>query len=627
MATHIVIRHLGGAKINQIEQFPVDGLGELTIGREPGMTIRFDPLRDDLVSRRHAAIAITPGDPPRFKLRDLGSSNGTLLNGMRITGESELLAGDEIELGSGGPKFVFDLDPRPERMVARTRMISPPELTTATRMIDTGAGEPGSTTTVPPTAEHSPSSVGRNTVMRLLSDHRQSQTRLAMYGLAGVLVLIAAVAGAIYLQNQRDIARQQAAQAALARETAAAEAAAKAKTAELAAQLEKQKGVLGQEAAAIGLSPEQIAAKYGNATVRISLQWKLKDQLTGRPVFEKMIQVPLPDGTATLPAFVDIEGAVVPWLTTDDDNRENKVIGAAGSGSGFVVSDDGFIMTNKHVAAGWMVAYDGFDQPDAPGIVFDMQSPGVSGALFHALLECQFTEVFAKQIPAACRKFAKIGQVFAVKKIADLHLKAWFPGLDGGILFYDDRPVPVAGGKRVFDGSSDEVLDVRFPGSRVGVSANFVRASTDADAALIKVAATEKLDAVPLAPDDKVETGEQVVVLGYPSFTPETVAGKEVIEGGKIHDVVEEVPRPTVTSGIISNVSLPLQRRGDIVIGTSGGDAYQLTVPSTHGNSGGPVFNRKGQVIGLFTYGTARESVTYAIPIRYARDLLQMQQH
>jgi S1-C subfamily serine protease len=39
------------------------------------------------------------------------------------------------------------------------------------------------------------------------------------------------------------------------------------------------------------------------------------------------------------------------------------------------------------------------------------------------------------------------------------------------------------------------------------------------------------------------------------------------------------------------------------------------------------VFNRKGQVIGLFTYGTARESVTYAIPIRYARDLLQMQQH
>jgi S1-C subfamily serine protease len=51
-----------------------------------------------------------------------------------------------------------------------------------------------------------------------------------------------------------------------------------------------------------------------------------------------------------------------------------------------------------------------------------------------------------------------------------------------------------------------------------------------------------------------------------------------------------------------------------------------MSLASGAGNSGGPVFDGKGQVIGLFTYGnTANNTVTYAVPIRYARDLMQMQ--
>ena len=42
MATRIIIRHLAGARINQVEQFPLDSVPELTIGREPGTTILFD---------------------------------------------------------------------------------------------------------------------------------------------------------------------------------------------------------------------------------------------------------------------------------------------------------------------------------------------------------------------------------------------------------------------------------------------------------------------------------------------------------------------------------------------------------------------------------------------------------
>jgi serine protease Do len=56
------------------------------------------------------------------------------------------------------------------------------------------------------------------------------------------------------------------------------------------------------------------------------------------------------------------------------------------------------------------------------------------------------------------------------------------------------------------------------------------------------------------------------------------------------------------------------------------GDVYQMNLPTGAGNSGGPVFDGKGEVIGLFTYGnTENDTVTYAVPIHYARDLMQLQ--
>ncbi len=54
-------------------------------------------LRKDDVSRRHAEVFHEGGG---FRIRDLGSTNGTFLNGEAIEGSPVLNAGDKIEIGS-----------------------------------------------------------------------------------------------------------------------------------------------------------------------------------------------------------------------------------------------------------------------------------------------------------------------------------------------------------------------------------------------------------------------------------------------------------------------------------------------------------------------------------------------
>jgi DNA-binding winged helix-turn-helix (wHTH) protein len=70
------------------------GHGENVIGRDPSAAVMVD---FPSVSRRHAQILV--GDSSAT-LQDLGSKNGTLLRGERVTGASRLQDGDKIQVGS-----------------------------------------------------------------------------------------------------------------------------------------------------------------------------------------------------------------------------------------------------------------------------------------------------------------------------------------------------------------------------------------------------------------------------------------------------------------------------------------------------------------------------------------------
>lgn len=75
-----------------------------TIGREPGNTL---VLNDTRVSSRHARVT-RQGN--RIRVEDLGSANGTLVNGIQIAGPTD--AGDEAEIQLGESVLAFYVAPR-----------------------------------------------------------------------------------------------------------------------------------------------------------------------------------------------------------------------------------------------------------------------------------------------------------------------------------------------------------------------------------------------------------------------------------------------------------------------------------------------------------------------------------
>jgi len=74
--------------------------GENIIGAAPACNVRIDC---ETISSKHAVISYRDGN---FYIRDLGSTNGTLVNGMRLDREILLKDGDNITLGTFNTIFV-----------------------------------------------------------------------------------------------------------------------------------------------------------------------------------------------------------------------------------------------------------------------------------------------------------------------------------------------------------------------------------------------------------------------------------------------------------------------------------------------------------------------------------------
>jgi pSer/pThr/pTyr-binding forkhead associated (FHA) protein len=88
-----------GAKDAETREYPLTG-PEFLMGRGSDCDLR---LRSSSMSRHHCMIR---SGPDSVMLVDLGSSNGTYLNGERVRSQAPLKTGDEVRLD----QYVFLVD-------------------------------------------------------------------------------------------------------------------------------------------------------------------------------------------------------------------------------------------------------------------------------------------------------------------------------------------------------------------------------------------------------------------------------------------------------------------------------------------------------------------------------------
>jgi len=182
---------------------------------------------------------------------------------------------------------------------------------------------------------------------------------------------------------------------------------------------------------------------------------------------------------------------------------------------------------------------------------------------------------------------------------------------------------------KIVEGRND-YLEVTFPNTGLRIPAHLVRVSDVADVAMIKIDLPQALQPVQLSADVPVSPGDSITVMGYPGISPEIVAKMKAQDPGGDGEI-RSVPALTVTTGNIGKVLSAADKTDSASVSelfSSMGNVYQLTVNATgSGNSGGPVFNDKGQVIGLFTYGMSDQSgiqISFAVPIKYGRELMDI---
>ncbi len=94
--------------------YPIDG--ETVIGRDEKAEIT---IRDERVSRRHTRIVVL--GPDLVQVEDLGSKNGTWVNGRRIT-RAELRSGDSVQVGNEVVFHFVYRDPLEQRVFERQKL-------------------------------------------------------------------------------------------------------------------------------------------------------------------------------------------------------------------------------------------------------------------------------------------------------------------------------------------------------------------------------------------------------------------------------------------------------------------------------------------------------------------------
>lgn len=259
--------------------------------------------------------------------------------------------------------------------------------------------------------------------------------------------------------------------------------------------------------------------------------------------------------------------------------QRNLPVQIGGMGTGFIITTDGYIVTNAHVVKM-------LDQE----LKYNIASKGL-------------TELVG-------------GDIASVEKAIGFKLNAEYENRLADAIFPIYAHYMTMGEPLI---TSEVFMGVAVPGVGTvqrGIPAEVKKVgepSPGKDVAILKVNANN-LPTLSLGDDKLVRDGDQAVALGYPG----------VATFNAMLAQTESNIKPSLTVGSISaRKTMP-----------GGWDVLQTDTSITHGNSGGPLFNNKGEVIAMNTFGSGQVNATtgaweetqgfnFAVPTSIIKEFLQ----
>ena len=277
------------------------------------------------------------------------------------------------------------------------------------------------------------------------------------------------------------------------------------------------------------------------------------------------------------------------YLSSEDPEFEAEVeipsFSAGFFGSGFVVSRDGYIVTNAHVVQ---------ETEEELRAEFALQALEWAAEEWPAIFVANGDEPY----PATEDDLLEIYDLFLSYDLECMQ----------EILVYFGSPASL---DRSPAGYPAEIR--KISPQELWFGSGDYKYRSGKDLAIIKIETSYELPTATLGDSKDVEVGDRVVVIGYPGVTTSW-------QNAFLSPETEYVP--SVTSGIIS-AKKRLPDKSEV---------FQTDAAIYHGNSGGPAFNADGEVIGIATFGSGTTLVSgewldvqgynFLIPINVAKSFI-----